>query len=99
MNICTAADWDARVDRSLNVAPQPLRRAVAWLREPSRRWFRLVVGPLLILGSVFSILPVLGLWMLPLGLSLLGEDFPSVKVKLEQVARWVERTWRTLRGS
>ncbi len=34
------------------------------------------VGLLLIVGGVFSILPVLGLWMLPLGLVLLSEDFP-----------------------
>lgn len=92
-----AAAWDRRVERALALAPDPLRRAVAWLREPRRRWLRLPAGLALILGGVLSILPVLGLWMLPLGLALLGEDFPPLKARLEGVAAWLERRWRRLK--
>ncbi|AIQ90765.1 protein of unassigned function [Methylobacterium oryzae CBMB20] len=45
----------------------------------------------LIGGGVLSFLPVLGLWMLPLGLALLSEDIPALKPRLEALARAVER--------
>ena len=94
-----AAAWDARMDHALGRGPRGLRRAVTWLRQPSRRWLRLPAGGLLILGGCFSIQPVLGLWMLPLGLALLGEDHPPLKVALERAAGWGERRWRRLRRS
>ena len=34
---------------------------------------------LLILGGIFSFLPVLGLWMLPLGLLLIAQDVPLLQ--------------------
>ncbi len=40
---------------------------------------RIAVALLLILGGIFSFLPVLGLWMLPLGLMLVAQDFISAK--------------------
>jgi hypothetical protein len=44
------------------------------LRKPSSFAVRLVVALLLILGGIFSYLPVLGLWMLPLGLLFIALD-------------------------
>ena len=35
---------------------------------------RIPLGILLVLGGIFSFLPVLGIWMLPLGLLLLALD-------------------------
>ena len=45
---------------------------------------RLVLGLLLMVGGVFSILPVLGLWMLPLGIAVAALD--------------IKPLWRWLRG-
>ena len=42
---------------------------------------------LLILGGIFSILPVLGLWMLPLGLLLFAQDVPLLQTPMAQHAR------------
>ncbi|WP_336487614.1 hypothetical protein [Methylobacterium nigriterrae] len=89
----TAEDWDARVTRLSEKMPDTLRRGVDWLREPSRLWIRLIAAFLLILGGIFSILPVLGLWMLPLGLALLAQDVPGLKVPMERAARWIETRW------
>lgn len=89
----TAEAWDRRVDVMLAKAPDRLQRGVAWLRGPNRHWFRIVAGTLLVLGGIFSILPLLGAWMLPLGLALLGEDLPWLKVLLERTARQGERFW------
>ncbi len=93
-----AAAWDARVDNALARAPDRLRRAVVWLRHPPRRWIRLPAGVLFVVGGIFSILPILGLWMLPLGLALLSEDIPPLKGWLERAALWAEGLWRRWRG-
>ncbi len=94
-----AAAWDTRVDKALALAPARLQRAVAWLRHPPRRAIRRLAGVLFILGGLLAILPVLGLWMLPLGFALLGEDSPALKAWLERTARSTERLWRRLRRS
>lgn len=86
----TAADWDERVDRLTGRLPGRVRDAVVWLRKPSRRPVRLVAALALIGGGVLSFLPVLGLWMLPLGLALLSEDIPALKPRLEKLARAIE---------
>lgn len=92
-----AAAWDARVDRALSHGPRQLRLAVGWLLAPSRRWVRLPAGLLLVLGSLLAILPVFGLWMLPLGLALIAEDVPPLKAWLERMARRSEALWRRWR--
>ena len=40
---------------------------------------RIPVGVLLIAGGVFSFLPGLGIWMLPLGMLLLAVDVPALR--------------------
>lgn len=92
-----AQDWDERVERACGKLPERAQRAVHWLREPSRFPLRLLASILLILGGIFSILPVLGLWMLPLGLALLAQDVPALKVPMEKSARWIERQWQRWR--
>ena len=52
---------------------------LTWVRRPSARLVRLPAALLLIVGGVFSFLPILGLWMLPLGLLLLAVDVPALE--------------------
>ena len=49
------------------------------LLKDGMRLFRLPVGLLFVIGGVFSFLPVLGVWMLPLGLMLLAVDVPLIR--------------------
>ncbi|MEO7050105.1 MAG: hypothetical protein ABI128_00420, partial [Rhodanobacter sp.] len=56
-------------------------------------WLRVPIGVLLILGGIFSILPLLGLWMLPLGLILLAQDIPFLRRPLRRALIWTERHW------
>ena len=79
-----------RMERSL---PSWLHRALSWLREPSAGWVRIPVGVLLILGGIFSILPLLGVWMLPLGLILLAQDIPLLRRPIRRALIWAERRW------
>jgi hypothetical protein len=62
---------------------------------------RVPLAVLLILGGIFSFLPVLGLWMLPLGLLVLAIDVPVLKrpvgnaiVRLQRWLSTTRRRWR-----
>jgi hypothetical protein len=71
----------------------PLRGPMSTLRKDS--WFpiRFPVALLLIAGGIFSFLPVLGIWMLPLGLLLLAVDLPALRPPLARLLHWIERKW------
>jgi len=73
--------------------PRRPARFVGWLRRPSSRFARIPLALLLIVGGIFSFLPVLGLWMLPLGLLLFAQDVPILQRPLAQMLGWVERKW------
>jgi hypothetical protein len=51
---------------------------------PANRFARLGLGLLLIAGGILGFLPILGFWMIPLGLLVLSFDLP-------QVRRWRRR--------
>jgi hypothetical protein len=88
----TAAEQrERRVEQLIDRLPRRLQSVVRWLRLPSSRWVRMPTGVLLIGGSLLSILPVFGLWMLPLGLVLLAEDVPPLRRARDRVLDWVER--------
>jgi len=67
-----------------------LSRFIQWLRRPSSFAVRLIIAILLILGGIFSFLPVLGLWMLPLGLLFIAQDVPLLQKPLVGALAWVE---------
>ncbi|GBR45994.1 hypothetical protein CSR02_00775 [Acetobacter pomorum] len=71
--------------------PAKMRRAIQWLRKPEQRWVRLPSGLLLILGGLLSFLPVLGVWMLPLGILLLAEDLPLCRNLSGKMLGWIAR--------
>ena len=43
---------------------------------------RTLLGALLILGGVFGFLPVLGFWMIPLGIMVIGLDIAALRKAL-----------------
>lgn len=82
---------ERRLDLLVRRLPRSMQRAIRWLRRPRMRWLRIPAGVLLIVGGLFSILPVLGLWMLPLGLVLLAEDLPPLRCATGRLLAWVEQ--------
>lgn len=72
--------------------PRPAQ-FVGWLRKPSSRPVRIPVAVLLVAGGTLSFLPVLGLWMLPLGLVLFAQDVPVLQAPMARALGWVERKW------
>ena len=73
--------------------PRGPARFVAWLRQPSSRLVRIPLAILLILGGIFSFLPVLGIWMLPLGLLLFAQDVPFLQKPMAKLLGLIERKW------
>jgi len=68
-------------------------RFISWLRKPSSILVRIPLAILLIIGGIFSFLPVLGLWMLPLGLLLFAQDVPFLQTPMARMLGWIERKW------
>lgn len=87
----------ARLDRQLDKLEEALPDKpgawLAWVRQPSHKVVRIPLAVLLCLGGIFSILPMLGVWMLPLGLMLLSIDLPFLQAPVNRVIIWAERTW------
>jgi hypothetical protein len=77
--------------------PIRVSQSIQWLRKPSSFAVRLVVALLLILGGIFSVLPLLGLWMLPLGLLFIAQDVPILQKPLVGALAWVEAKWEWLK--
>ncbi len=67
---------------------------------PRSRMGRILVGVLLIIGGVFGFLPVLGFWMIPLGLAVLSYDIPAVRrwrrAFVVRTNRWLARRYPPL---
>lgn len=89
----TKAELDRYFDWIEQQLPERLGRFLHWLRQPSMLLARIVVSLLLIIGGIFAFLPILGFWMLPLGLMIIAEDLPFLQPPLVRCFQWVERKW------
>jgi hypothetical protein len=72
----------ARLDRQFDWIGRRFpssHRIVSWIRRPSAQLVRVPLAVVLIAGGILSFLPVLGVWMLPLGLLLLAIDLPILE--------------------
>lgn len=57
----------------------------------SRRW-RIVVGVALVLGGILGFLPVVGFWMIPLGVLVLSNEFHIIRRLRRRLAvKWGRR--------
>jgi hypothetical protein len=93
MTMTTKARLDGYFERIEAHLPGWLSRFFHWLRQPSSRIVRILVAVLLIFGSLLSFLPVLGVWMLPLGLIIISQDLPFLQRPLVRAFAWIETTW------
>lgn len=66
---------------------------------PRSRPVRMGVGVALILGGTLGFLPVLGFWMLPLGVIVLSVDSPVMRRLRRRTEVWWGRKGPTLRTS
>lgn len=57
------------------------------------RWVRIPVASLFIVGGLFGFLPVVGFWMVPLGLLLFAVDLPFLRRPMLALMFWIEERW------
>jgi hypothetical protein len=64
-----------------------LTKARKWLEKhlPDNPWIRIPIGVLLVIFGILGFLPILGFWMVPVGLAILAIDFPPAR----KLARWL----------
>ncbi len=86
-----------RLDRAERHLPGIFSAWLAHLRRPSASWLRVPLGILLVIGGLLGFLPVLGFWMLPLGLVLLSLDFALLRRPTARTIVSGERHWRRFR--
>lgn len=61
---------------------------------PHSRPVRMTIGTLLVVFGMFGFLPVLGFWMVPLGLLVLSHDLAWVRRRRRRLEVWWERRRR-----
>lgn len=59
------------------------------VRKPGAVWVRVPLAILLMAGGVLGFLPILGFWMVPLGLALLALDLPFLRSPLASALGWI----------
>jgi hypothetical protein len=68
--------------------PAEIRTMGRRVRLPRRRPARIALGSGLVVGGILGFLPVLGFWMVPLGVAVLAVDVPAA-----------QRLWRAMRAA
>ena len=86
---------DRQFNRLQRRIPDFAARLLERIRRPEARWIRIPLGLLLVLGGIFSFLPVLGIWMLPLGLLLLALDLVFLQGPVNSTVVRGSRKWST----
>lgn len=66
---------------------------------PGSPVIRVILGILLVIGGILGFLPVLGFWMIPLGMVVLSVDLPSIRRLRRQIEVKALRWWRARKTS
>jgi purine-cytosine permease-like protein len=77
--------------------PKPAHKIPVFGREfhmPRSRWLRVAIGVGLVVLGIFGFLPILGFWMIPLGLLVLSYEFHVVRRLRRRFVVWWERRKR-----
>ncbi len=80
---------ESRLNGLISKLPHRMAAFIRWARDPKRFWLRVPLGILLFFGGFLAILPVFGMWMTPLGLVLLAQDFGPMRRALYRLINWM----------
>ena len=63
-------------------------KALKWGRDHVPPGIRSLIGILFVIGGIFGFLPILGFWMIPLGLAFIALDIPGTRHRIDD---WIEK--------
>src|SRR3954464_13763449 len=72
-------DLDEELDRLQARLPGGVSRFMQKVRSPAVARYRIPAGIALTAGGIVGFLPILGFWMVPLGLAVLAHDVPVMR--------------------
>lgn len=78
---------------------KPKPEWLARLHERQWRFVRIPIGVFFVLGGLLGFLPIVGFWMVPLGLALLASDIPAAGRLLAALQRAYEALMLKLHNS
>jgi hypothetical protein len=86
-------DFHEEMDRFQNHIPRLIGRNLNRLRRERAIWVRLPTGVALVGGGVlgFLPLPIVSIWMLPVGLALLAHDIPTIRAPIARFLHFTNR--------
>ena len=85
------------LDRLQQKLPGWAARMLQSARNPSAGWIRIPVAVALIVGGILgTFLPIIGFWMVPLGLALVAIDVPFLRGPLARVLAFINRKLATI---
>ena len=82
-------DLDEELDRLQARLPHHVSRFMQKVRGPAVAPYRIPAGIALTAGGIVGFLPILGFWMVPLGLAVLAQDVPVMRPPLARLLRKV----------
>jgi hypothetical protein len=82
---------DDEFDRLEPHLPAWGKRWLRRIRTPAAIWMRVPIGIVLVLAGFVGFLPILGFWMVPLGLALIALDVPFMRGPLARVLSMINR--------
>lgn len=91
-------ELDRIIERYQAKMPRWMARFIDWIRKPELRVTRVISGVVLVLLGFVGFLPILGFWMVPLGLLLLAQDVTFLRRPVVRAIEWCERKWEGWRG-
>jgi hypothetical protein len=88
---------DRPLERLLKALPSGISRLFTRVMHPDASRVRRPLAVIMIVGGLCGFLPILGFWMLPVGLILIGEDIPVVKRLTLRALGTLQGWWDGLR--
>ena len=88
------AQLDRHMDRVEKRLPRRPAKMLRHLRQTGRFLRALGGGARFDRRGFFGFLPILGFWMLPLGLILIAQDVPILQRPLARLLGFIERKWQ-----
>jgi hypothetical protein len=78
-------------DQTYEPPPRKIKLLGREFSMPRSRGLRICIGALLIVFGILGFLPVLGFWMIPLGLLVLSYEFATVRRYRRRLVVWWEK--------